>query len=345
MNIREFFDRINKSKLGMLFYLIIIVPLSVVFYMLQSCLFVFFVVFVSMAVPYYGGMRGPKKFAILGVFILISNSLAYGGLSTYRAYDYANYYASYESTRPFVDPQSALLDNLSLSEGFVTPKTGDANTQFIFSVIYAHENNTPPKYVHVNVSNSYLAGVGQIESFNMTPANAGDINYTDGAHYVVSTRLSSWIDSRYWEVPNHFFYFEVEDDNGTYTNTTISSGGYVNLALGPMNAGFLDVFYPNVIWGFSNMIWTIALFYLVVMMYWWLRRAKGRADEWQARMEKIEKEQISEYECDRCGADVPDDADKCPRCGAAFDEGEEEEGEEEEEEEEEGEEEEEEEEE
>ncbi|MFQ5884044.1 MAG: zinc ribbon domain-containing protein [Thermoplasmata archaeon] len=331
MTIQEFFKKINEARWGMLFYLLLIVPFSVLFYLLQSCLYVFFVVFVAMAVPYYAGMRGPKKFAILGVFILITNSLAFGAVSTQRAYDYANYYSSYESTMQFVEPQANELGNLS--QGVVTPRVGDPGTLFTFSVIYTHEGNITPKYVHVNVSTSFLIGLGDVQNLNMTPAEPGDTDYSDGARYEVTRSLPSLMDPRVWEVPNHYFFFGTEDANGTYTNTTIKVGDFLHLGLGPMNAEYFDVFYPNVIWGFSNMIWIIALFYLVVMMYWWLRRAKMRADEWQSRVKKMEEEE-SEYECDRCGADVPADVEKCPRCGATFDEEEEEEEEGEDEEEE-----------
>ncbi|UCD93337.1 MAG: hypothetical protein JSV43_01405 [Methanobacteriota archaeon] len=317
MSIQGFFKRINEMRWGKLFYLLIIVPFSVLFYLLQNCLYVFFVVFVAMAVPYYAGMRGPKNFAILGIFILIFNSIAFGGVSTYRAYDYENYYGGYDSTRLFVEPQ--MNEDGNLTQGVVNPPVGEPNTIFTFSVIYTNQDDLPPNYVYVNVSTNFLAGLGAVQNFNMTPENPGDTDYTDGARYQVSTTLTSWVDQRFFEVPNHYFYFETQDANGTYANTTIKAGDFRHLGLGPMNAEFFDVFYPNVIWGFSNMVWIIALFYLVVMMYWWLRRAKVRADEWQARMATMEKEE-SEYECDRCGADVPGDADKCPRCGALFDE-------------------------
>jgi uncharacterized membrane protein len=338
MNIREFLSKINETKWGFLFYIVIVVPMSVLFYVLGTCLFIFFVVFAMMAIPYYMGLRKPKRFAILGVFVLVLNSLAFGGISTQRAYDYAGYYGSFEEMRVLVDPQENTLRNLT--EGTVSPRTGDANTQFTYAVVFTNNLDIPPKSVSVVVSDSLFQGTGNEQQFAMSPVDPSDTDYTDGVLYEVRTTLSDYMDMRYIELPNHFFNFEAEEGNSTllkpyFVNTTFPEGGFYRYGFGPMNAPPLEAFQPNTMFGFANMIWTIALFYLVVLMYWWLGRAKERSQMWKERMEEMQKEEYAEFECDRCGSDVPGDAEKCPRCGATFDEEEEEKGEDEEEEEEE----------
>ena len=68
------------------------------------------------------------------------------------------------------------------------------------------------------------------------------------------------------------------------------------------------------------MLFVIALFYMGVGMYWWLGKARQRSSQWQERVDAMKEEEWAEFECDRCGADVTENADKGPSCGAAFDE-------------------------
>ncbi|MFQ6059855.1 MAG: hypothetical protein ACE5KV_00970 [Thermoplasmata archaeon] len=318
MSIKEFLKRISESRWGFLFYLVIIIPLSVLFYVLGTCLFIFFVVFASMAVPYYLGMREPRKFAILGFFILILNSLSFGAISTQRAYDYSNYYASYAPMNALVAPQESSF--LNLSEGKVTPTIGDADTEFRFTVLYRNEYGIPPNYVSVVVSDSLRAGLGREVPYIMDPINASDADYVHGVLYEVRTTLPNRMDPRYIELPNHYFSFVAEDGNQSLLNTTLFMNGQYFYGYGPMNAPVMDAFLPNLAWGFANMLWTISLFYLVVLMYWWLGRARERSEMWRQRMEAMQKEEEAEFECDRCGSDVPADAERCPRCGAVFEE-------------------------
>jgi ribosomal protein L40E len=87
-----------------------------------------------------------------------------------------------------------------------------------------------------------------------------------------------------------------------------------------MNAPLGEVYWLNIIWAFYNMLFVIAMYYLGVAMYWWLSQARTRATQWQERAEDMQRKEYAEFECDRCGGDVPEDADKCPKCGATFDE-------------------------
>jgi ribosomal protein L40E len=324
MDLKDFKSKINETRFGFLFYLIPITILSVFFFMVSGCFFVILVPIGALAIPYYLGFKGPKRFAILGAFILVTNSLAFGAVSTSRAYDYKNYWGSYEAWTKYVEP---LGHGQNLSDGVVSPLTGDADTEFTYSVTYTNGNNLPPLSVEVIVSDNLLAENSQETAYPMAAVDPTDTNYTDGAEYEFTTTLPALSPVAYPEWPNHFFYFRTEDARNTVVDTAFRENNLTSYALGPMNAGLLDQYSYSVIWSFYNMLFVIALYFLGVGMYWWFRQTRQRSSQWQERMEAMQKEEISEFECDKCGADVPEDAERCPKCGAKFDEDEEEAGE------------------
>lgn len=327
MDFKEFQKKVNDTKFGFLFYLIPIVLLSVLFYMVAGCFFVILVALAAIAIPYYMGFRGPKRFAFLGVFVLIANSFAFGGVNTYHAYDYANYWESFESWSKYVEPQSS-PDNM-LSQGVVTPKSGDPGTEFTFKVVYTSDDDIPPLFIRAVVSDNLIEEPGEKIVLTMTATDPSDTNYTNGAEFEVNATLPDEV--VFPEFPNHFFFFESRDENNTYADTAFRDDNTTSYGMGPMNAPLAEAYWVNTIWAFYNMLFVIVLFYLGVGMYWWLRQARARSTQWQERMETMQREEYTEFECDRCGADVPEDADKCPKCGATFDEEEEEPEDEEEE--------------
>ncbi len=319
---RETFNkRVNQSKLGFLFYLIPITLLSVLLYVVNACYFVLIVPFVAIAIPYYLGFRGIKKFAVLGLFILLTNTLAVGAVSAQRALDYNNFWASDENVREYVEPQNSTGDVLSM--GVVSPKVGSPDTNFTYTVLY--KSDLPPNYVKLFVVDTPLSNGHVPEERTMIQTNPGDTNYENGVEFRFSTTLSSEVPPGHPWWPNHFFYFETENANGTW-DTTIEAGSLTSFGFGPMNADPLNQYGYSTFWAFSDMIFVIILFYLGLGMYWWLGQAKIKSTQWQERMEAMQREEVTEFECDRCGADVPEDAERCPKCGASF----EEEGEEEE---------------
>ena len=206
-----------------------------------------------------------------------------------------------------------------------SPRSGSPDTEFRFSVVYTDPDNIAPLYVHAVISDDLLEGEGNEITLNMTIADPSDTDFTDGVEYEASSTLPSEFAVAFPEFPNHFTYFESDSANLGYYTTSFTTDDVVSYAMGPMNAGFIEVYWLNLIWAFYNMLFVIALFYLGVAMYWWLSKARTRASQWQERMDTMKKEEYTEFECDRCGADVPEFAEKCPKCGAIFDEDEKEE--------------------
>lgn len=318
MDLKGFQAKVNETKWGFLFYLIPIVLISTFFYLVSGCFFILLVPLSALAIPYYLGFKGPKRFAILGIFILVVNSFAFAAVSTQRAYDYSDYYATFESMARHVEPQYA---GANLSQGVVSPKSGDANTEFTFTVVYENENNLPPAFVRVIVADRPVENGSKTITFTMSPTDSSDTNYTNGAEFQIRTTLPASQPIGYPEWPNHFFFFETEDTGGTFSDTGFENEDFTSYGFGPMNANVFDQYWHSTVLAFNNMLFVIALYFMGVGMYWWLGKARQRSSQWQERVDAMkEKEELAEFECDRCGADVPEIADKCPHCGASFDE-------------------------
>jgi ribosomal protein L40E len=65
------------------------------------------------------------------------------------------------------------------------------------------------------------------------------------------------------------------------------------------------------------------LFYLLLVLTWWMDRSKAKMAEFD-RARKQEKKGddgqkvVDKFVCSECGADVPSEANQCPRCGEKF---------------------------
>ncbi len=84
-----------------------------------------------------------------------------------------------------------------LGDGSVSPSTGNNETVFEYSVTYSDANNDAPSSVEV-----FVDSVG----FDMSTAEPGDSDYTDGCTYVYSTTLA---------IGGHEYHFEADDDDKT----------------------------------------------------------------------------------------------------------------------------------
>jgi hypothetical protein len=271
MGLKEFQSKVNETKYGFLFYLIPITLLSVFFYIVSGCFFVILVPLSALAIPYYMGFKGPKRFAYLGVFILLINTFVFGAVSTQRAYDYDNYYSSFESMAKYVEPQSG---GENLTQGVVSPKSGDADTQFTFTVTYVNEDNLPPLWVRVMLVDRPVANESAETPFSMNATNPLDTNYVDGAEFQLTTTLPALKPIGYPEWPNHFFYFVTRDANNTVADTAFREDDLTSFGFGPMNAELFDQYWYCTVLAFNNMLFVIALYFLGVGMYWWLRKAR-----------------------------------------------------------------------
>jgi len=87
--------------------------------------------------------------------------------------------------------------------GYVTPQSGDIETEFEFVCEYKDFENSPPEYVWVIIDDAKR---------DMHPKDETDLTYSDGKTYFLKTNLSSGI---------HNYKFEVSD--GINVNSTSTS--------------------------------------------------------------------------------------------------------------------------
>jgi len=93
----------------------------------------------------------------------------------------------------------------TLSNGSVSPLSGNLDTVFQFNVTYTDADNDTPSYVNVIID-----GVAH----NMTKQNIGDSDYTDGCVYKYSTTL-----------PKDFHSYSFEASDGINTTSTLTVHG------------------------------------------------------------------------------------------------------------------------
>ncbi|MHA1791930.1 MAG: lamin tail domain-containing protein [Promethearchaeota archaeon] len=103
-----------------------------------------------------------------------------------------------------------------LTDGSVSPTTGDTTTTFTYTVVYTDLDNdapwgSPGAYIHVIINGS---------SHSMTKMYPSDNDYTDGCIYVYSTTLAQ-------DPYQYQFYFEC-NDSVYQANTTLLDGPLVN---------------------------------------------------------------------------------------------------------------------
>ena len=268
------------------------------------------------AIPYYMGERRFRNFLVLGLIVVVADSVAFGVLD-------ANFLSSFEAG------EQTSPDKMTITQGLVNPSLGDADTLFTFTVNVT-ANYTDIRgidfYVYVNISDMSEYKPSGNEYYLLEETDPSDINATDGKHFIRSFQLPAGI---------HFFHFSA-NVNGTWNNTMahddLSNADFS--ALGPINADSLAIFQVFFFSALLTMFFTSILFMIFVMMYWWIGKSRIERAKWDTRVREAGElepadAKIPDFECTNCGRPVHDDAIRCPHCGAVFEEGEEEETEEE----------------
>lgn len=288
-------SKIRQSKyggyLGLLLATVVTVMLTMVTYIYVSsilCLLPMLVAFLAYGIPTYLGFKDRKKLAIfgLGLFLLIGVAL---GSALYVNID------GYEAA-PLSSDDNALID------GIATPAQGVPGDTYNFTVTLTSTGNNAS--VGLELLNNWDS-----TTRNLTMTSMGVSNTTGTETFYI--QLS--------DMDEGIYYFSYHLSNDTaYVET--------DQEFGPVNAGMDVVFNNCLMSGILVSYLEIAiLFYVLLLLTWWMDRSKKKmfAME-QTRKKPVEKRAMDEkFVCSDCGGDVPSDADKCPKCGAKFDDDEE----------------------
>ncbi len=264
---------------------------------------------------YVFGIRQLKWMIVFGIVIF----LILGAFMTYF----------FVQTLYGEDPASVWSDDGTFTNGSVAPLVDTSVKSFVFTVDYGGSQAAENVSIQVVVcSRLYSDATVFVPMQNLSDSNTfqGSVQLTDA------------------EV--HSYYFQLRngdwDNLGAETNDTYS---YENW--GPMTqekGSVITALLPTgmILNGFCNIG---MLFFIVVLLYWWMGKAKEQRKQWDETKEDIEseketvvwkasdekkkdsdgKKKEADFSCTSCGADVHDDDDKCPKCGEMFDDDEEDE--------------------
>jgi hypothetical protein len=290
---KEKFESIKGTPKGMLLSLGIILGINtlILFVPLGECLIILLLPLTAFGIQYLFGERTMKRFVLMGLLALFLTGLILAGTYTYQIYGYTNY-----------EPVKAHTDDnvLVLRDGDVKPRGFTENMVYNFTVTYIDPVGLPNQII-VNI---YSPAIGFDKNYSMLPVD----NSTDtasGKDYYFETPLAESL-----------FFFSYYVENSTSAQA-ISEGTFGDYELGPVNLSAAQF----IIIGLSYVPFLAMIYLLFILLYWWTQKART----YQPPRPPEETKDEEEFTCSKCGADVPGDATRCPKCGEEFEEDEEEE--------------------
>jgi len=258
-----------------------------------GCLTILVIPLLVLLVPHFFGERRVRNHAVNGLVAIILTSILYTAIAVPDVTGRVQVGQSWDGERA------------DIAEGLVTPFRGAASASFNFTVnVTSDDPQRSQFFVRLQVADQ--VGLGDFRrNYTMTPL-AGD-NLTDGsAEYYATITLAPVF---------HVFNFQVWGPvNGTMTVLTETLG-----SVGPFNAPYEA--YLSVIWVRAVYFMVVFIgmgFYLILMIYWWIAKAK-QVRGTRAPPERKRAEGGGEFTCTNCGGDVGEEDAKCANCGAVFD--------------------------
>jgi hypothetical protein len=195
-----------------------------------------------------------------------------------------------------------------LTNGKMTPESGDTDTKFSFTVTYTDTDNDPGN-VWVWIDN---------EAYKMT-ADPNDDDFSDGVDYTYKTKLG---------VGNHTYYFtgsDGTDDAGAGDTTTPTSPELAISTTEINEAEKKDKEEDNLM---VYLAIIIVIIIIILLLAFAMSRGKREEDLAEEEIEEDEfedegyedveeeAEEADEIECPECGVVLPADEVVCPECGS-----------------------------
>ncbi len=287
-----------------------------------ACLILFLMPFTVFLVPYYFGERRMRHFALNALPVFVIATLLAGGMATQALLAQNEPIELSSAGIPFSAP------TMALANGTVAPYQADPNQDFTFRVrLFTTVNDSYLNY-SVSLNLTVIDGVsGTQPSFPMA--------YSPGVNSSMNPRNGTWYEAILPLGGSIYGYaFSVTDNRGNWTYTASDFGPIT--ASGTAFYGFFT-YYTGISMTFP------ALFYFVILFMWWytvrMRQSRSRM---LGREPEIPKEKpasrpsgkatekpadpgskaskAAAFTCTNCGADVGEDDEKCPKCGAVFEE-------------------------
>jgi rubrerythrin len=276
-----------------------------------ACLFIIAMPIMVFAIPYLVGERNGKHFLINILPVAVIAIL---------------FVAAFQANASMTPAPVALVSldppdaHITIFNGTIAPFRQQGPATFNFTARVASDGTVNLSNVTVYLNLTTFSGLsGSTEPFRMTVDTARtDVNNTTNVWYYVQRSLPAAI---------YEFGYYANDTNGNWT-TTYS-------LFGPIAAGFGDYF---VLWIYGAAIYLaipFAFYFIILFMYWYTgrtRRMRARMIELEGKAKEEAKgkegrkgaaepkasKKAAAYTCTNCGADVTEDDEKCPKCGASF---------------------------
>jgi len=263
------------------------------------------------------GVRGIKKLLVIGLVAAIF----FSAILTV-------YYVSYLQ---HVDYEEALSEDGTTMVGGVTPLFGGKQTLFSFNLTVNITNASQT----VTQANVLIYQVGLSDpidgNYTMNLVNTTDTSYGRLYRYTYVTLLPR---------PINQFLFRANISGDWTSAGHYSSLGQLSYVQGPVFTDSWSVAAPVIIPAIeSSYVYVFGPYAILVAMIWWTRRARRmrveQLEKWEKERAKEEAEKPKEaskvpsldaamgkveegFVCSECGADVPADAQVCPKCGEKF---------------------------
>jgi hypothetical protein len=298
----------------------------VVLYGSGVCLIGLLTPLMLLGICWYFGIKSVKKLLLIGVLA----SLVFTGVLAATITD------QYQHIEYKVGVSDGKNANVTLKEGALQPLYGDKTTVYEYSVtVHVKNNATLVTDVEVVIQSVHFPSATS-EAFPMTERDRNVTNIATGEAnitYVYNTTLSTPVNV-YWFLVN--VSGEVDPVVAADYSTSPTSP-----LIGPMSKDtntILSLMLPISL--YQTFASVFPLYALIVVMIWWTRRTrkvrKDQMNKWEAERAKEEAKKPKEdakvslqrkamglddegtFVCSECGADVPADATKCPKCGEKF---------------------------
>lgn len=299
-----------------------------------ECLGVLLIPVSIFVIPYWLGERRIKRFALNIVPVFIIAVLLIAALQTQSILSQGE--PDLSSGLP-PNTANADLPPLSLWNGTVAPfGAPSANQTYLYHVRLKSVGSVNLSTVGVYLNLTQVNGLSEVFHAYPMQRDPGllNSNTTNGTWYMTWHTLPPGI---------YGFYFSASaGGQWTAANSTYSSG-----VLGPIIQPWLDWYGFIFLFSAVNLIFPLSFYFVILFMYWYTlrnRKMRQRMIE-SARTEKLDinkradaqarsgegkksaeppaptrekSRKVAAFTCTNCGADVTEADEKCPKCGAVF---------------------------
>lgn len=298
MDFRAFWTKFRSTPYFRLLYLTLVSGLVALILPFGSlCFPLLFIPILMFAVPYWFGVRKMKDHALNGLIVIVLSAALYAIILTPMV-------VSQEQ----VPLEGGSADVAQLSDGRVDPFwTTLEDASFNFTVTVTSSSSDAANYT-IRLQLFDFEGIQFVPKPTgmIRDASAGDGDFADGEPFYVNTTLPPLV---------HAYGFQVL----TVVNTTQEVVAQTLFTLGPFHAPYTTYLGYFFYQSFIGMVFVGLGFYLVLLVYWWTRKAREiRGVRESAKGPKKRDEGGGEYTCTNCGGDVAEGDETCPNCGASF---------------------------